>query len=105
MRILIVDDNKIQLIALRNVLVKSGYEVVTASNGLERGRIVRGGSCQLVISDWEMPLMDGIELCRAVRSEDLAGYVYFILLTGRNLLEEKVKGLRAGADDFISKPI
>ena len=104
MRILIVDDNKIQLLTLRSALVKSGYEVVTAADGNEALAILRGGSCHLVISDWEMPGMDGIELCRAIRSEDLRGYIYVILLTGRNQLEEKVEGLRAGADDFICKP-
>ncbi len=104
MRILIVDDNKIALTVLRNALEQSGYEVVTAADGQQAMAILRSGSCRLVISDWEMPQMDGIELCRAIRSEDLLGYVYLILLTGHNLLEEKVEGLRAGADDFISKP-
>lgn len=104
MRILIVDDNKIALLTLQNALVQSGYEVVTASDGQQALAILRGGSCRLVISDWEMPHMDGIELCRAIRSQDLLGYVYVILLTAHNLPEEKVEGLRAGADDFIAKP-
>jgi cyclic di-GMP phosphodiesterase len=104
MRILIVDDNKIALTGLYNALVHSGYEVVTAMDGQEALTVVREQSCRLVISDLEMPRMDGIELCRAIRSEDLLGYVYVILLTGHNLLEEKVAGLQAGADDFICKP-
>jgi putative two-component system response regulator len=104
MRILIVDDNKIALAVLRNALVDGGYEVVTAANGHQALAVLRGGSCRLVISDWEMPQMDGIALCRAIRSEDLLGYVYVILLTGHNLLEDRVEGLRSGADDFISKP-
>jgi putative two-component system response regulator len=104
MRILIVDDNKIALTVARNALVQSGYEVVTATDGHEALAVLRGGSCQLVISDWDMPQMNGIELCRAIRSEDLSGYVYVILLTGHNLPEQKVEGLRSGADDFITKP-
>jgi putative two-component system response regulator len=104
MRILIVDDNKIALTVVRNALLKSGYEVVTATDGHEALAVLRGGSCRLVVSDWDMPQMDGLELCRAIRSEELSGYVYVILLTGHNLPEEKVEGLRAGADDFISKP-
>jgi putative two-component system response regulator len=104
MQILIVDDNKIAMAVLRNALVQNGYEVVTAADGQQALSIIRGGTCRLVISDWEMPQMDGIQLCRAIRSEDLLGYVYVILLTGRKLHEEKVEGLRAGADDFISKP-
>jgi putative two-component system response regulator len=104
MRILIVDDNKIALAILGNALVQSGHDVVAAADGLQALAILRGGSCRLVISDWEMPRMNGIDLCRAVRSEDLLGYVYVILLTSHNLPEEKVEGLRAGADDFIAKP-
>ena len=66
--------------------------------------ILREGSCRLVISDWDMPEMDGLELCRAIRSGDLPGYVYMILLTVHDRTEEKVAGLAAGADDFIAKP-
>jgi putative two-component system response regulator len=104
MRILIVDDNKIALTVLRSALEQSGHEVVSAMDGQQALAVLRRDQCGLVISDWEMPNMDGIELCRAIRSEDLLGYVYVILLTSRNQLEEKVQGLRAGADDFISKP-
>jgi putative two-component system response regulator len=57
-----------------------------------------------VISDWEMPEMDGLEFCEAVRSEDLGRYIYTILLTARDGTENVVQGLTAGADDFISKP-
>jgi len=104
MRILIVDDSKIALEVLRNALEQSGHDVVTASDGNQALAILRSGTCRLVISDWEMPQMDGIQLCRAIRSEDLLGYIYIILLTSRNLIKERVEGLRAGADDFISKP-
>jgi putative two-component system response regulator len=104
MQVLIVDDSKIALTIARNALVQSGYEVLTASNGQEALAILHSTPCRLVITDWEMPEMNGIELCHAIRAEDMLGYVYLILLTGRNLVEEKVEGLRAGADDFISKP-
>jgi putative two-component system response regulator len=104
MRILIVDDNKIELMILRNALEESGHEVITAVDGTQALAVIRAGACRLVISDWDMPNMDGIQLCRAIRSEDLLGYVYMILLTGHNRLEERVAGLRAGADDFLSKP-
>jgi putative two-component system response regulator len=104
MRILIVDDDRIALLALRTALVKSGYEVETARNGREAMEILVSGFCRLVISDWEMPEMNGIELCRAIRAEDTLGYVYVILLTAHNTPDERVTGLCAGADDFISKP-
>lgn len=104
MRVLIVDDNKVALTILRNALVERGHEVEMASNGVEAMERLEEGRCRLVISDWQMPEMDGIELCRAIRSSDLPGYVYVILLTSHDSQEEKVQGLAAGADDFISKP-
>jgi putative two-component system response regulator len=104
MRILIVDDEKISLLLLQAILKQAGHEVVTASDGAQALAVLREGSCQCVISDWQMPRMNGLDLCRAIRSEDRLGYVYVILLTSRSLQTERVKGLQAGADDFISKP-
>lgn len=104
MRILIVDDNAISLEALRVALRAAGHDVQSAENGREALDIIRGGEHRLVISDWMMPEMDGIELCRRVRSEGLQSYVYFILLTARNGIESVVEGLTAGADDFLTKP-
>lgn len=104
MRILIVDDNDVAIEVLRGVLQQAGYEVQCAGNGREAMEILRGGACRLVISDWDMPEMDGLELCRAIRSGDLPGYIYAILLTSHDTTEEKVTGLAAGADDFIAKP-
>jgi len=104
MRILIADDDAISLEILENALVKAGYDVVTASNGAEALEHLREQPLRLVISDWDMPEMNGIELCRAVRAEDLGGYTYFILLTARNSSAEIVEGLSAGADDFVAKP-
>jgi putative two-component system response regulator len=104
MRILIADDDAISLEILENALVKAGYDVVTASNGVEALECLREQRLRLVISDWDMPEMNGIDLCRAVRGEDLGGYIYFILLTARNSSAEIVEGLSAGADDFVAKP-
>jgi diguanylate cyclase (GGDEF)-like protein len=58
-----------------------------------------------MITDWEMPEMDGVALCRAVRSANLDGYVYTILLTSRDAIEHLVQGLQAGADDYLTKPV
>jgi putative two-component system response regulator len=104
MQVLIVDDSKLGLMALKGLLTNAGYEVVTAMNGQEALEILKKSPARLVISDWEMPVMTGIELCRAVRSEDFPGYVYFLLLTAHGTLDEMVQGLSAGADDFIAKP-
>jgi putative two-component system response regulator len=103
-RILIVDDNMVSLLVLRSALEEAGYEVEAATNGREALNIVRQGNCRLVISDWEMPEMDGLALCNAIRAENLPGYVYIILLTGRDGEMNSVEGLSAGADDFITKP-
>ena len=72
MQILIVDDDPIALEILQNVLVQSGHEVMTAADGQQALAFLRDGSCRMVISDWEMPEMDGVELCRAIRAEDSA---------------------------------
>lgn len=104
MQILIVDDDEIALDLLENALLQSGYEVLRASDGLEALEVLRSSPCRLVISDWDMPRLNGLELCRQVRSEDFSGYVYIILLTSHDKPDEIVTGMNAGADDFMSKP-
>jgi len=104
MRILIVDDDDMALDALEHALTQAGHDVVAARDGREALDILRADSCRLVISDWMMPEMDGVELCRHIRSEGFSGYVYVILLTSRDASSDIVEGLSAGADDFIAKP-
>jgi putative two-component system response regulator len=78
--------------------------VVTATDGVEALRLVKQGAFRLVVADWEMPEMNGIELCRAIREDESLGYVYVLMVTGRASLEDRLEGVRAGADDFLSKP-
>jgi putative two-component system response regulator len=104
MRILIVDDNVMSLDILAASLEASGHEVERATDGHEGLDRILEGDIRLVISDWEMPGMTGEELCQAVRSAGLPAYVYFILLTSHADSEHIVRGLAAGADDFVSKP-
>jgi putative two-component system response regulator len=105
MQVLIVDDSKLALIALKGLLTENGYEVITASDGQEGlAALEQHPSCRAIISDWEMPEMNGIELCKAVRAQDRPGYIYFLLLTSHGQVDEMVQGLSAGADDFIAKP-
>ena len=105
MQVLIVDDSKIALITLKGLLTENGYEVFTATNGKEGlEALERYPSCRVVLSDWEMPEMNGIDFCRAVRAQDRPGYIYFLLLTSHGQVDEMVQGLSAGADDFIAKP-
>jgi putative two-component system response regulator len=103
MRILIVDDSDIALQLLEKALVQGGHVVDAATNGAEALEWARKGVHRLIISDWDMPGMDGLALCRKVR-ELSATYVYFILVTSHNTSADIVTGLSAGADDFISKP-
>ncbi len=104
MQILIVDDNDVSLEALRHALLGQRYEIIVAHNGREALDLARSGECRLVISDWMMPEMDGLELCRQIRRTDLPGYVYIILLTSNDSAGSVVEGLSSGADDFLQKP-
>jgi putative two-component system response regulator len=104
MRILIVDDDPMALEMLRHALTKAGHAVETATNGREALDALQRTGCRLVISDWEMPEMSGVELCRAIRAGDSAGYIYVVLLSARVSAADTVEGLSAGADDFMTKP-
>lgn len=104
MRVLAIDDDAVSLALLCNALRAAGYEVETARNGREALEQLRTGQFRLVVSDWEMPEMNGVDLCRHVRARPYAGYIYFILVTARNHRDYVVEGLEAGADDFITKP-
>jgi len=104
MRILIADDNEIALAVLESALTEDGHQVEVAHNGREALCALRRGTCRLVISDWEMPEMNGLEFCRAVRAADFPDYIYVILLTTRGARADLIEGLSAGADDFLVKP-
>jgi putative two-component system response regulator len=103
MRILIADDDPVALDMLEYSLVKGGHEVVRATNGQQALDLVRADNIRVVISDWHMPILDGLGLCRAIRSMADVGYVYVILLTASDG-NSAVEGLTAGADDLMRKP-
>ncbi|MBV8781789.1 MAG: response regulator [Phycisphaerae bacterium] len=105
LRALIVDDDELSLEILQDILVQLGYEVERACNGREAMAHLRKHSIHLVITDWEMPEMNGLELCRAIREEDFDGYVYIIMLTSREGGQQKIEGLHGGADSFLVKPL
>ncbi|NLG75251.1 MAG: diguanylate cyclase [Xanthomonadaceae bacterium] len=104
-RILLVDDEPTQRLIMARLLKRAGYDVETASNGKEALEKIEAGDFQLMITDWEMPEMDGIALCSALRSSQTKGYIYTILLTARDAIEHVVTGLQAGADDYLTKPV
>lgn len=104
MQVLIVDDDPVYLDLLDGVLGDLGFEIVTANNGRKAFDIICQSDVRIVLSDWQMPEMTGIELCSRIRRRQMSAYVYFILLTSLERRQNVVTGLKAGADDFISKP-
>jgi putative two-component system response regulator len=104
MRILIADDDDVALEILEHALRRFGYEVTVARDGREALELVRTGQFRLVVSDWEMPGMTGVELCAEIRRRSASGYVYVILLTSRQGTRNIVDGMNSGADDYVHKP-
>jgi two-component system cell cycle response regulator len=105
MKILIADDEAVSLKLLEARLRKWGYEVIAVRDGSEAWQVLaREGSPGLAILDWQMPGIDGLELCRRLRQLNREPYVYVILLTAKNRSEDVVAGLEAGADDYVAKP-
>ena len=105
MRILLAEDDAVSRRLLQAVLEQWGYEVILASDGAQAWEVLSGERAPaLAILDWVMPRMDGIEVCRRLRSDAERPYVYAILLTGRSDARDVVQGLDAGADDYITKP-
>jgi two-component system cell cycle response regulator len=105
MRILVAEDDRVTRKLLESYLKKWGHEVVACSDGQEAWSILQGEEApRLAILDWMMPKMSGVEACRNVRDLNGNHYIYLILLTSRNGKEDVVKGLEAGADDYIVKP-
>ncbi|MBU7583575.1 MAG: SpoIIE family protein phosphatase [Nostoc sp. TH1S01] len=104
-KILVIDDDRLIQIVLKQALQSQGYEVILASTGIQGLEQAYQHNPALIISDWQMEEMDGLELCRKIKSEPSLSAAFFILLTSRKAVEDRVEGLDTGADDFLSKPI
>jgi sigma-B regulation protein RsbU (phosphoserine phosphatase) len=104
MKILIAEDDPVSRRLLQSFLEKWGYQVAVAANGADAWRLFQEAYFPLVVSDWMMPEMDGLELIRHIRSSPRPGYVFTILLTARSHKEDVIEGMAAGADDFLTKP-
>ena len=105
MKVLIAEDAPVSQRLLQRHLQVWGYEVVVTSDGAEAWQRFTEDDFPIVISDWMMPEMDGLELVRRIRAAERPGYVYIILLTARAQTADLVEGLEAGADDFVTKPL
>jgi putative two-component system response regulator len=103
-KILVADDDDVAVEILEYALAQFGYEVTVARNGREAMDFIRTGQFRIVVSDWEMPEMTGVELCQEIRQRSASGYIYVILLTSRQGTQNVVDGLKSGADDFVNKP-
>lgn len=102
--ILVVDDSRAQRRLVTTYLNRLGYQVVEACDGAEALEICRASRPDIIVSDWMMPGMTGLELCRAFRDLQGSRYGYFILLTSKSEKGEIAQGLDIGADDFLTKP-
>jgi signal transduction histidine kinase len=105
MNILLADDDPVSRRLMQGQLQKWGHAVVTAADGAEAWRLFEAGDFPIVITDWIMPELDGVELIRRIRACPRPGYVYAMLVTARSQREDLIAGMEAGADDFVGKPL
>lgn len=104
MKILIAEDDPVSRCLLEATLVKSGYEVTVTSDGHQAWEALQRDAPAVAILDWMMPGIDGIEVCRRVRSIQTSTPPYLILLTAKTEKGDIVQGLDSGADDYVTKP-
>lgn len=104
MRILIAEDDEASALVLAAALRRLGHEVVAAPNGRVAWEIFQRESIRVVVTDWMMPELDGLDLCRLLRADERSAYTWIILLTALGDRESCLKGMNAGADDFLGKP-
>ena len=105
MKILVADDDAASRLMLRNVLGKMDKEIISVADGHAAWKILEAPTAPLIaILDWEMPGIDGVELCRMVKARTNPQPIYLIILTGRQAKDDIVLGLGSGADDYITKP-
>jgi len=104
-QILIVEDNLLMRSILEGHLRELGHSVTSVENGRKAVEMLEKGCYPIVITDLVMPELDGLALCRAIREKDHDGYTYIMMLTSQNSKEDMIRGLEAGADEYLIKPI
>jgi len=103
MKILTVDDAPDMLLMIRTIIQKLGHEVDTANDGLEAWDMLCKRDYDVVVSDWNMPFLDGLALVKKIREANFDHYTYIILCTGNDEEGDLVKAIDGGADDYVSK--
>jgi len=103
-KLLVVEDDVFFQRVLQKRLESEGYRVMVADNGREGMKAIVGWEPDLVISDWMMPEVDGLELCQSVKAGLREAAPYFMLLTAKGEMSDKLLGLQTGADDYVVKP-
>lgn len=104
MPVLVVEDDAVQRYAIAETLRQHNYEVLTATGGREAIEILASGRCRLVITDWMMPELNGIGLCRAIREGHFGDSIYVIVVTSLDDPRDVRLAISSGADAFIPKP-
>jgi len=102
--ILVVDDEQVIRDVLKRLLLREGYDVLSAASGKEAMGILRSARPDLVLLDIAMPEMSGIEICRWIRRDSATPRLPIIMITGKSGVNDEVEGLETGADDYVTKP-
>lgn len=104
MKILLIDDDIVNRKKLERLIQSLGYDAMVAGDGVEGWEIWKKERPRVVLTDWMMPAMDGVDLCRKIRESEGSQYTYIIMITAKESTEDIVISMEAGADDFLTKP-
>src|SRR4051794_13661658 len=105
MKVLIAEDEAVSRRLLESTLRRWGYDVLVARDGAEASEMLLSADApKMAVLDWLMPGMDGAELCEKIRQNKSEPYTYILLLTGKRTQADVIRGLEAGADDYVTKP-
>lgn len=105
MKIIFADDDIIARKLVMKLLVDTEFDILLAKDGKEAWDLLNRSGARVIVTDWVMPEMNGLDLCKKIREEYRENYIYIILITSRGDKEDTIEGLKAGADDFIVKPL
>ncbi|MFC9351793.1 diguanylate cyclase [Arthrobacter sp. NPDC057013] len=105
MKVLVVDDDQGSLLVAKAAVEQSGHQCLIAEDGDEAWKLYRSERPEAVVTDLEMPGLNGLELCRAIRDDGTDSYTYLVLVTSHRSRDDVLAGMQAGADDYVSKPL